>query len=116
MNDLVERLQKEQEVAIDISSDREKSLLRASFLEYAHPHITFTKTGTTLGVPMNQSASDLSGADFEKMTGKVKVVGDFVLNYNKVRIHASVDLASGKGLGRLEYLGDFDPAERKTAS
>jgi hypothetical protein len=113
MNDLVERLQQDQEVKIEVSTERDAKIFKEA-MDHGYVHITFVKTGTTLGVPMDKAASDISGADLEKRQGKIKVAGNFVLNYNKVRFHGEVDIASGLGKGRLEYRGEFKPGDNAT--
>jgi hypothetical protein len=114
MNDLVERLQIEQEVKADLSSDRAVQIFKEAVTR-GYVHLTFVKTGTTLGIPMDKAASDVTGADLEKRQGRLKVVGNFVLNYNKVCFHGDVDLATGEGKGRLEYLGEFKPGDKATS-
>jgi hypothetical protein len=87
-------------------------------LDRRYVHIKFTETrgGTELGVPLDEAASDLTGADFENGRGSVRVVGELTLDYVKVRLHATVDLATLEGTGRLEVLedepeADADPAD-----
>jgi hypothetical protein len=114
MNDLVERLGQPQEIAVPINDEKDATFFKEA-VERGYPHITFVKTGTTLGIPMDKEASDVRGGDFTKREGKIKVVGNLVLNYNRVRFHGELDIATGKGMGRLEYLGDFKPGDREAS-
>jgi hypothetical protein len=80
-------------------------------VERRYVHITFVKTGTTVGIPM-ADASDVSQVDLEKMRGKLKIVGDFVLNYNRVRFHGEINVETGTGTGRPQYQSEFKPSDR----
>jgi uncharacterized protein YbdZ (MbtH family) len=73
-------------------------------LESGYVRIKFTDTngGTELGVTVDKDASDLSGANFDEGTGRVRVVGDLTVDYTKVRCIADIDLQSLEGAGHLE--------------
>lgn len=73
---------------------------------FVHIHFTQTQGGTELGVKLDQSASDLSQANFAEQTGKLHLVGGLTLNYTKVRCIADVDLASLGGQGHLEIIAE----------
>jgi len=71
--------------------------------------ITFTNTrgGTELGVRIDETLTDLSGADFEQGGGIVHLADNLVLNYVKVCCVADIDLA-GHGISRnLGGLGRY---------
>jgi hypothetical protein len=63
-----------------------------------------TQGGTELGIPLDDTVTDLSTADFEQGTGTVHLAGNLVLNYTKVRCIADVDVATLIGEGHLEVL------------
>jgi Core binding factor beta subunit len=65
---------------------------------------TDTRGGTELGVRLDNTATDLSGADFGQSTGIVHLAGNLTLNYVPVRHVAEVDLATLGGTGHLEIL------------
>jgi uncharacterized protein YbdZ (MbtH family) len=69
---------------------------------YVRVKFTETKGGTELGFKLYKEASDLSGANFEEGSGKVRLVGGLTLDYTKVRCIAEIDLATLEGLGHLE--------------
>ena len=69
---------------------------------YVRVKFTETKGGTDLGFKVDKDASDLSAANFEDGTGKVRVVGGLTLDYVKVRCIAEIDLKTLEGLGHLE--------------
>ena len=69
---------------------------------YVRIKFTETKGGTELGFKLDKEASDLSGANFEAGTGKVRLVGGLILDYNRVRCIAEIDLSTLAGQGHLE--------------
>ncbi|HJT66068.1 MAG TPA: MbtH family NRPS accessory protein [Pyrinomonadaceae bacterium] len=69
---------------------------------YVRIKFTETKGGTELGFKLDKEASDLSGANFENGTGKVRLVGGLTLDYNRVRCIAEIDLTTLEGQGHLE--------------
>lgn len=71
---------------------------------FVHIHFPQTKGGTELGVKLDRNESDLSLADFESQTGKIRLVGGLTLNYTKVRCVADVDLTTLSGQGHLEII------------
>jgi hypothetical protein len=116
VNDLVQRLTQEQHVVASLRPEATVQAFKEA-LDRRYVHIKFTETrgGTELGVPLDEAASDLTGADFDHGTGKVRVVGDLTLDYVKVRLHATVDLATLEGTGRLEVLEDEPQPEAEPA-
>ena len=68
---------------------------------YVRIKFTETKGGTELGFKLDKEASDLSGANFENGTGKVRLVGGLTLDYNRVRCIAEIDLSTLEGQGHL---------------
>jgi hypothetical protein len=112
VNDLVQRLTREQHVVASLRPETTVQAFKEA-LDRRYVHIKFTETrgGTELGVPLDEAASDLSAADFEAGTGSVRVVGNLTLDYVKVRLHADVDLSTLEGTGRLEVLEDEAQAE-----
>lgn len=105
MNDLVKRLTQEQPVRASLRPEATVEAFKAA-LDRGYVHVLFTETrgGTELGVRLDPARSDLGGADFEHKTGQVKVAGELVLDYVKVRCHAKIDLATLRGTGWLEIL------------
>jgi uncharacterized protein YbdZ (MbtH family) len=69
---------------------------------YVRVKFTETQGGTELGFKVDKDVSDLTGADFEAGTGRVRVVGGLTLDYTKVRCIANIDLKSLAGEGHLE--------------
>ena len=67
--------------------------------------IKFTKIkgDTKLGCQLDQEQEhiDLSSADFENAKGHVDLVGNLILNYEKVQLNANIDLITLKGTGYL---------------
>ena len=103
MDELVARLsQGEHPVEVSLRPSKSVQAFKEC-LDRGYVHIKFTGTrgGTELGVRIDVQATELQAADFSAETGRVKVVGDLVLNYEKVRCLADVDLASLTGKGRL---------------
>jgi hypothetical protein len=106
MNDLVERLsQGEHAVEVSLRPDRTVKAFKEC-LDRGFVHIRFTKTrgGTELGFPVDASYSDLTRADFDAESGQLRIAGDLMLDYVKVRCIADVQLPSMEGVGHLEPL------------
>src|SRR5262249_15444340 len=82
-------------------------------VDRGYVHVKFVKTrgGTELGVRMDPAACDLKGADWAKGKGKIKIVGGLILNYVRLRCHATIDLATLNGSGRLEIIEEVTPAQ-----
>jgi len=81
-----------------------KALKEAIDSGYVRVKFTETKGATELGFKVDPNASDLTGANFDEGTGKVKVVGSLTLDYVKVRCVANIDLKTLDGVGYLEKL------------
>ena len=79
-----------------------KALKEAIDIGYVRVTFTETKGGTELGFKVDKDASDVSNANFEEGSGKVRLVGGLTLDYTKVRCIAEIDLQSFEGLGHLE--------------
>ena len=112
MNDLVKRLSEgSHPVEISLRPERTVKLFR-EMLDRGHVLVKFTQTrgGTELGVPLDKSRSDLTQANFDEQTGKVRVCGELTLDYVPVRVIADIDLPSLAGEGHLEILGEQRPA------
>ena len=69
---------------------------------YVHIKFTKTKGGTELGVRLDREACDFSQADFDNVSGSVRVEGNLTLDYVKVRCVADIDLATLEGKGHLK--------------
>ena len=112
MNDLVERLTKEQVVEVSLRPEQRHDLFKAA-VDRGYVHIKFTKTkgGTELGVRMDAAKCDLSKVDWEKGTGTAKIVGGLILNYVRVKCHATVDVAKFAGTAHLEIIEEVTPAQ-----
>jgi hypothetical protein len=106
VDDLVQRLATgEHPVIVSLRPERTLQAFRES-LDRGYVHVKFTATrgGTELGVPIDQTRSDFSGADLTEGTGRVKLVGDLVLDYISIRCVAEIDLPVLEGTGHLELL------------
>lgn len=112
MNELVEKLTREQEIEASLRPETSLENFKAA-LDRGYVHVKFpnTRGGTELGIRLDPDASDLSNADFESRSGSVKIVGGLILDYERVRFHGEIDLGTLKGTGRLEPLGEVSPAD-----
>ena len=104
MNELVERLTKEQPVETARPEKTAKGLKECVDRDYVH--IMFKNTGTEVGVQLDRSACKLDEGNFETATGSVRIVGGLNLNYDKVRCVADIDLSTCEGTGYLEPVDD----------
>jgi hypothetical protein len=108
MNDLVHRLTQEQPIEASLRPERNLKNFKAAIdRNYVHLKFINTRGGTELGFPVDKERSDLTGADWEKGTGEIKLVGELTLDYVKVRFWSKVDIASLDGTGHLEILEDL---------
>ena len=103
MNELVERLSAgDHPVEVGLRPERTVAALKEAIDRgYVHIRFTGTRGGTELGVRLDMNATDLGGADFTRQTGKVRLVGGLILNYQKITCTADVDLATLSGVGHV---------------
>lgn len=102
MDELLLKLTKTQPVETARPEKTAKALKECVDRNYVH--VMFKKTGTEVGVQLNRGDCRLEGGDFEKATGVVHLVGNLILNYDKVRCVADIDLATCEGEGYMEPL------------
>jgi hypothetical protein len=102
MDDLTERLTKEQPVVMG-GTDPTVEELRNRTGEIGYMLVKFTETrgGTELSFPLDRDTADLSAANFDEGTGTVHVEGSVILNGDPIRCIADIDLATLKGTGRV---------------
>lgn len=111
MDELTQRLSIDQPVTVGGPNPSVEEF-RNRLEEIGTVFIKFTGTrgGTDLGVRMDRSASDLSGADFGEGSGSVHVEGTLILNDDPVRCIANIDLATLNGTGRLKVVEEAEVA------
>jgi uncharacterized protein YbdZ (MbtH family) len=105
---LVDRLcEGEHRVVVNCRPERTTAALNER-LAIGHVHVLFTETrgGTELGVRVESSAIDWTGADPDRVTGTVRFSGTLVLDYVKVRCVAAIDLATLEGTAHLAKIED----------
>lgn len=116
MNELVQKLTKPQDVEASLRPEPTLEYFKAAVDRgYVHVKFIHTRGGTELGVRIDPERSDLSGANWEDGTGSIRVAGELVLDYVRVRCHATIDLATLKGTGYLEILEDLDAVYQQQA-
>jgi uncharacterized protein YbdZ (MbtH family) len=101
---LVDRLC-EGDSPIEVGLRPEKTVRRfqeAIDRDYVHIKFTNTRGGTELGVRLDRSSCDFTGADFESGAGMAHIEGELTLDYVKVRCIAEINLETLEGEGRLE--------------
>jgi len=109
-NDLVERLEQAQDVEAGLRPERLLKYFKEQ-VDRGYVFMKFVRTGTELGIRMSRDECDLRGCDWEKGAGVAKLVGDLILNYNRVRYHGDLDLGTLRGTGRLEFVKETKPGE-----
>jgi hypothetical protein len=116
MNDLVLKLTKEQPLIVSLRPSPTHEGFKAA-VDRGMVHLKFTETrgGTELGIPIDRERSDFSNADLDKGTGTARIVGELTLDYVRVRMWATVDIAAFDGTGHLEVLGEAEPAAAPAA-
>ncbi|MBY0494105.1 MAG: MbtH domain protein [Cyanobacteria bacterium] len=106
MSDLVQRLAQGRHPAhISIRPERTVAAFRDCLGRgFVHVRFTNTRGGTELGFSIDQSRSELTTADLDGGTGRVRLVGELSLDYVPVRCVADIDLPSLEGVAHLEVL------------
>lgn len=84
--------------------DARVELKEAIDRNYVHVLFPETRGGTELGFTLDEASSNLSGADWEKGEGTVRLVGKLKLDGVPVRCVADIDVNTVEGTGRLEIL------------
>ncbi len=103
MNQLVTNLSQGNHPVILGGPSPDASALQQRIEEIGYVFIKFTDTrgGTDLGIRVDKTATNLSGADFSVPQGSVHIEGTLTLDYVPVRCIANIDLATGQGTGYL---------------
>jgi hypothetical protein len=106
MSDLVQRLQADQPIVASLRPKATSEAFKAAW-DRGLVHIKFTETrgGTELGIRLEEAACDVTAANFEAGEGRVRIVGNLVLDYVPVRFQGTIDLATFQGTGSLEPTG-----------
>jgi hypothetical protein len=104
MDELVQRLAEGDHPVITRRAESVEELKQSIDRGYVLVTFTDTRGGTELGIRLDDALTDLSGADFERGAGSVRLAGNLALNYVKVRCVADIDLATLQGEGHLEIL------------
>ncbi len=104
LNELVVRLMKDQPVETARPEKTAKALKECIDRDYVH--IMFKKTGTEVGVQLDRRDCKFDDGNFEEAKGTVHIVGGLILNYDKIRVVADIDLATCEGTGRVEPVDD----------
>jgi hypothetical protein len=108
MNELVQKLSEgNHSVEASLRPNKTVTAFKESIDRgYVHLRFTNTKGGTELGIRLDTEASNWQDADFKSETGKVHLVGNLTLNYEKVRCIADIDLKTLEGKGHLEPVSE----------
>jgi hypothetical protein len=104
MDELVQRLLEGDHSVVVRRAESAQGLKQSIDRGYVLVTFTDTRGGTELGVSLDEELGDLSGANFEEMSGVVHLVGNLELNGVKVCCVADIDLAVLEGKGYLEIL------------
>lgn len=104
LNELVVRLMKDQPVETARPEKTAKALKECIDRDYVH--IMFKKTGTEVGVQLDRRDCKFDDGNFEEAKGTVHIVGGLILNYDKIRVVADIDLSTCEGTGRVEPVDD----------
>ncbi|MFD8813373.1 hypothetical protein ACFV23_18235 [Streptomyces sp. NPDC059627] len=109
MDELTQRLSTDQPVAVG-GPNPSLEEFRTRIDEIGTVFIKFTETrgGTDLGIQLDRSASDTTGADFDQGSGSVHVEGTLILNDDPVRCIADIDLTTLNGTGRLKVVTEAE--------
>lgn len=101
MDDLVEFLsQGEQPVVLSCVESIDELHERLD-LGYILVKFTDTKGGTELGFELDRTESELGFTDLGAGGGRIKLVGQLVLDYVSIEVAAIFELPSLEGMGRV---------------
>ena len=106
MSELIEFLKQGSHPVMLARYDDPLELRRRVERGYVLVKFTDTRGGTELGVRLNPSRCDLSGADFEQGTGKVALAGSLTLDFVDIEVAVEIDLQSMAGTGRVEVAAE----------
>lgn len=104
LNELVQRLTREQEIECSRPEKTVKALKECIDRDYVH--VMFKNTGTELGLQLLKEECNFDKANFDKAEGTVHLVGYLTLNYDKVKCIADINLADCEGKGCLAPVTD----------
>lgn len=102
MDELVERLSVGEHPIVAGRYKSAEELKQGIERGYVLLKFTDTQGGTELGVRLDQTAAEREAMAPSAPSGSVRLAGQLVLNYVKVRCVAEVDLATLEGKGHLE--------------
>ncbi|MCP5048801.1 MAG: MbtH domain protein [bacterium] len=106
MNELVVRLCEPQPVETARPEKTAKALKECVDRDYVH--VMFKNTGTEVGIQLDRNDCKFDDGNFDEAGGTVHLVGGLILNYDKVRCIADIDLSTCEGTGNLEPVSDED--------
>jgi uncharacterized protein YbdZ (MbtH family) len=98
---LVERLETEQPITFVGHPSASTTELDAQ-LERGRVFIRFEMTGTELGIKLDPRCLGPARKSIANKSGKIHLVGDLTLNFNRVRFRGELDVTELRGTGRLE--------------
>ncbi len=104
LNELVVRLMKDHPVETARPEKTAKALKECIDRDYVH--VMFKKTGTEVGVQLDRRDCKFDDGNFEEAKGTVHIVGGLILNYDKIRVVADIDLSTCEGTGHVEPVDD----------
>ncbi len=79
--------------------------------EYIHLTFTGTRGQTCIGIKIDPQKTEFKNVDFEKGVGLVKVEGNFILDFVKLKCCAEIDLQDLSGTAQLEIVQKLSPFE-----
>lgn len=103
-NELVLRLTKKNNIECSRPDKTPKSLKECIDRNYVH--VMFKETGTEIGIRLARDLCKMENVDFDEESGSVILVGGLILNYNKVKCVAEIEIKNCEGVGYLELLSD----------
>jgi len=104
-NDLVARLEASQPIVFAGRSEATREELGAQ-VERGRVFVRFEKTGTDLGIRLSATAHAAARHILASNGESIAIEGELILNYNRVRFIGALELATLRGTGKLEYLGE----------
>lgn len=106
MTDLVKRLSHGRHPILAARAKSPEDLKASIERGFVLLKFTDTQGGTEVGVELDKARCVLDDADFAGGRGRIRLVGQLMLDYDQVELSAEIDLATLQGEGNLMLIAD----------
>ena len=107
MNELVEKLSSKDYQIIANNPEKSAAALKER-IELNYVHILFEETGTELGMKLDHKNCQYSDEMLHSGEGTIHLEGVLMLNFDKIRCIADIDLKDMRGSGKIAQISEAD--------